>query len=33
MQVNAKNVNKANAKVSTTISADVLEAKVNAQSA
>ncbi len=29
MQVNAKNVNKANAKVSTTISADVLEAKVN----
>ena len=29
MQVNAKNVNKANAKVSATISADVLEAKVN----
>ncbi|MCI6661777.1 trigger factor [Campylobacter sp.] len=29
MQVNAKNVNKANAKVSTTISTDVLEAKVN----
>lgn len=29
MQVNAKNVNKANAKVSTTISAEVLEAKVN----
>ncbi|MDY5115670.1 MAG: trigger factor [Campylobacter sp.] len=29
MQVNAKNVNKANAKVSTTISADVFEAKVN----
>ena len=29
MQVNAKNVNKANAKVSTTISADVLEAKIN----
>ncbi|MDY5304138.1 MAG: trigger factor [Campylobacter sp.] len=29
MQVNAKNVNKANAKVSTTISADVLEAKVS----
>ena len=29
MQVNAKNVNKANAKVSTTISADVLETKVN----
>lgn len=29
MQVNAKNVNKANAKVSATISADVFEAKVN----
>lgn len=29
MQVNAKNINKANAKVSTTISAEVLEAKVN----
>ena len=29
MQVNAKNVNKANAKVSATISADVLETKVN----
>lgn len=29
MQVNAKQVNKANAKVSTTISAEVLEAKVN----